>query len=205
MARGGYRESAGRPLGARDRMPRKSARLDRLKSMSQEYDTNEYLITNNERVFGGTALELMKALYKADQLPVRVYAASKAVEFESDKSGRTFEEIREEVRRELMEADKDDGWREKFEAEVKRLRAIIIEQRDQQLKAWVGAGILSQEGAQKVRSLWAEGADRPFHIEDFAMPDGNSGAFCFLVRKSATHEIALVRSPITQLRVSPSM
>jgi hypothetical protein len=174
MARGGYRENAGRPLGARDRMPRKSARLDRLKSMSQEYDANEYLITNNERVFGGTALELMTALYKAEQLPVRVrlYAASKAVEFESDKSGRTFEEIREEVRRELMEADKDDGWKEKFEADVKRLRAIIIEQRDQQLKAWVGAGILSQEAAQKVRSLWAEGADRPFHIEDFAMPDG---------------------------------
>ena len=96
----------------------------------------------------------MTALYKAEQLPVRVrlYAASKAVEFESDKSGRTFEEIREEVRRELMEPDKHDGWREKFEADVKRLRAIIIEQRDQQLKAWVGAGILSQEAAQKRHS-----------------------------------------------------
>jgi hypothetical protein len=87
MARGGYREGAGRPFGARDAAPRKNARLDRLKSMSQEYDTNEYLITNNERVFGGTALELMTALYKAEQLPVRVrlYAPSKAVEFESDK------------------------------------------------------------------------------------------------------------------------
>jgi hypothetical protein len=93
------------------------------------------------------------------------------VEFECDKSGRTLEEIREEVRRELIEADNDDGWREKLEADVKRIRAIIIGQRDQQLKAWVGAGILSQEAAQKVRSLWAEAADRPFHIEDFAMPD----------------------------------
>ena len=174
MTRGGYREGAGRPFGARDVSPRKSARLDRLKSMSEEYDTNEYLITNERRVFAGNALELMTVMYKAEQLPVRVrlYAASKAVEFECDKSGRTLEQIREEVRRELIEANNDDGWKEKLEADVKRIRAIIIEQRDQQLKAWVGAGILSQEAAQKVRSLWAEAADRPFHIEDFAMPDG---------------------------------
>ena len=110
---------------------------------------------------------------KAGPLPVRVrlYAASKAIEFECDKSGRTLEQMREEMRRELIEADNGDGWKEKLEADVKRIRAIIIEQRDQQLKAWVGAGILSQEAAQKVRSLWAEAADRPFHIEDLAMPD----------------------------------
>ena len=100
------------------------------------------------------------------------YAASKAVELECDKSGRSLEEIREEVRRELMEADKDDGSKEKFEADVKRLRAIIIEQRDQQLKAWVADGVLSEEAAHRVRGLWAENADRPFHIEDLAMPDG---------------------------------
>ena len=142
--------------------------------MSEEYDTNEYLITNNERIFGGNALGLMTAIYKAEQLPVRVrlYAASKSVEFESDKSGHILEEIREQVRRELMEADKDDGCKEKFEADVKRLRAIIIEQRDQQLKAWVADGVLSEEAAHRVRGMWAENGDRPFHIEDFAMPDG---------------------------------
>jgi len=88
--------------------------------MSEEYDTNEYLITNERRVFAGNALELMTVMYKAEQLPVRVrlYAASKAVEFECDKSGRTLEEIREEVRRELVEADNDDGWKEKLEADV---------------------------------------------------------------------------------------
>jgi hypothetical protein len=142
--------------------------------MSEEYDTNEYLITNNERIFGGNALEFMTAIYKAEQLPVRIrlYAASKSVEFESDKSGHTREEIREQVRRELMEAYKDDGCTEKFEADVKRLRAIIIEQRDQQLKAWVADGVLSEEAAHRVRGMWAENGDRPFHIEDFAMPDG---------------------------------
>jgi hypothetical protein len=116
----------------------------------------------------------MTAVYKAERLPVRVslYAASKSVEFESDNSGHTLEEIREQVRRELMEADKDDGWKEKFEADVKRLRAIIIEQRDQQLKTWVADGVLSEEAAHKVRGMWAENGDRPFHIEDFAMPDG---------------------------------
>jgi hypothetical protein len=33
-------------MGARDSLPRKSASLDRLKSMSEDFDTNEYLITN---------------------------------------------------------------------------------------------------------------------------------------------------------------
>jgi hypothetical protein len=115
----------------------------------------------------------MTAIYKAEQLPVRVrlYAASKSVEFENEKSGKTLEEMREQVRRELMEADKDDGCT-KCEADVKRLRAIIIEQRDQQLKAWVADGVLSEEAAHKVRGMWAENGDPPVHIEDFAMPDG---------------------------------
>jgi hypothetical protein len=99
--------------------------------MSEEYDTNEYLITNEKRVFAGNALELMTVMYKAEQLPVRVrlYAASKAIEFECDKSGRTLEEIREEVRRELIEANNDDGWKEKLEADVKRIRARLDKHR----------------------------------------------------------------------------
>jgi hypothetical protein len=49
-------------MGARDSLPRKSARLDRLKSMSEDFDTNEYLITNKDKVFSGNSLELMVAL-----------------------------------------------------------------------------------------------------------------------------------------------
>jgi hypothetical protein len=173
MARGGHRENAGRPLGARDRMPRKSARLDRLKSMSEEYDTNEYLITNETRIFGGNALELITAMYKAEELPVRVrlYAAAKAVEFESDKSARTLEDIKEQVRREM--ASEGEGGLERLVDEIKRHRKVIIEARDQQLRAWVDSGQLNAEQAALVRGMWADvDEDAPFHINDLAMPDG---------------------------------
>jgi hypothetical protein len=107
-------------------MPRKSARLDRLKSMSEEYDTNEYLITNETRVFGGNALELITAMYKAEQLPVRVrlYAAAKAVEFEN-RDGRKIDEIREEIRQELMGGAIDDDPIEELLAEVARRRQVM--------------------------------------------------------------------------------
>src|ERR1700730_12815888 len=173
MARGGYREGAGRPFGARDASPRKSARLDRLKSMSEEYDTNEYLITNETRTFGGNALELITAMYKAEELPVRVrlYAAAKAVEFESDKSARTLEDIKEQVRREM--ASEGEGGLERLVDEIKRHRKVIIEARDQQLRAWVDSGQLNAEQAALVRGMWADvDEDAPFHINDLAMPDG---------------------------------
>ena len=126
MSRGGYRAGAGRPFGARDRMPRKSVKLDRLKSMSPEYDTNEYLITNEARIFGGNALELMTAMYKAEQLPVRVrlYAAGKAVEFENQ-NGKSIEEIRAEILQELK-AEGDDSL-DRLVDDLKRHRAVIIE------------------------------------------------------------------------------
>jgi len=66
--------------------------------MSEEYDTSEYLITNKRKIFKGNALELITAMYKAEQLPVRVrlYAASKAAEFENP-GGKSIEEIRTEI------------------------------------------------------------------------------------------------------------
>ena len=174
MSRGGYRAGAGRPFGARDRMPRKSVKLDRLKSMSPEYDTNEYLITNEARIFGGNALELMTTMYKAEQLPVRVrlYAASKAVEFENQ-NGKSIEEIRAEILQELK-AEGDDSL-DRLVDDLKRHRAVIIEYRDLQLQAWIEDGTLSEAAAAKVRDLWADKDDRPWpsriHLDNMAMPD----------------------------------
>jgi len=61
---------------------------------------------------------------------------------------------------------------EQLDHEIRRHRDVIIEYRDAQLKAWIDAGELTQRVAELVRSLWAEQGDRPFHIDDFAMPDG---------------------------------
>jgi hypothetical protein len=93
--------------------------------MSEDYNTNEYLFTNEERIFGGNALELMVALYKSEQLPVRVrlYAAAKAVEFESDKSGRTLEELKEEVRQEFTGGT---DYQEEILARLERLLRALI-------------------------------------------------------------------------------
>src|ERR1700757_3726150 len=90
---GGARAGAGRPLGRRDTLPRAGKKYDQLKSLAEEYDTAEFMITNNERVFAGNAVQLMIALYKAEQIPIRVrlYTASKAAEFEL-RSGDGYEE-----------------------------------------------------------------------------------------------------------------
>ena len=82
-----------------------------MKSMAAEYDTNEYLFTNDEKVFTGNAIELITAIYKAERLPIRVrlYAATKAVDYENV-GGKSVEEIREELRREL-EGDPEENER----------------------------------------------------------------------------------------------
>ena len=84
MPRGGARPGAGRPVGSRDVVPRAARSYEQLKSLSPEFNTSEFFVTNDERVFGGNAVDLMKSIHKAEQLPVRVrlYAASKAAEFE---------------------------------------------------------------------------------------------------------------------------
>jgi len=83
--------------------------------MSEEYDTAEYFVTNAEKQFPGNALELMVALYKAEQLPVRVrlYAASKAVEYELT-DGKSIEEIRAEIEAERQE-DPEENHRQTIE------------------------------------------------------------------------------------------
>jgi hypothetical protein len=106
-------------------------------------------------------------------LPVRVrlYAAAKAVEFERDKSGHKLEEIEAQVRQEFL--GDTDGYLDKLTNELKRHREVIIEYRDRQLRAWIDAGEITEKAAGLVRGLWAdEGNDRPFHIDDLAMPDG---------------------------------
>ena len=90
MGKGGARAGAGRPPGARDSVPRGGKKYDRLKSMSQSFDSNEYLFTNQDKVFKGDALDLIKAIYKAEQIPgrVRLYAAAKPLNSRRAQMGR---------------------------------------------------------------------------------------------------------------------
>jgi hypothetical protein len=66
------------------------------------------------------------------------------------------------------------------------------------MKAWIDAGELTQRVAELVRSLWAEQGDRPFHIDDLAMPDGGSG------RLPRISEIAPPLQPQVVVRKGPS-
>jgi hypothetical protein len=85
MPRGGLRNPpGGRPAGAKDKLPRGRKNYDEFKRMVYDAEAAEYLYTNDSKEFDGNALELMTTVYRAEQLPVRtrLYAASKAVEFE---------------------------------------------------------------------------------------------------------------------------
>jgi hypothetical protein len=129
---GGARAGAGRPLGRRDTLPRAGKQYERMKSLAEDYDTTEFMITNNERVFAGNAAQLMVAVYKAEQIPIRVrlYAASKAAEFEL-RSGDGYEETFGE------------DYGEKLVAAIARLREETprSEQARGALEEWFGGDI----------------------------------------------------------------
>jgi hypothetical protein len=80
-----------------------------------DYDKSEYFITNADKVFAGNSLELMVAMYKCEELPVRVrlYAAGKAVEYELA-NGKSIEEIRAEIEAERQE-DPEESHRKTIE------------------------------------------------------------------------------------------
>src|SRR6516165_9591510 len=84
MSKGGRRQGAGRPMGARDRVPRGRNGFDKLKTMVREAEDAEYLFSSDDKEFTGTAVQLLQAIYKAESLPVkiRLYAASKAADYE---------------------------------------------------------------------------------------------------------------------------
>jgi hypothetical protein len=141
---------------------------EKMSSMSEDYNTNEYLFTNEERIFGGNALELMVALYKSEQLPVRVrlYAAAKAVEFESDKSGRTLEELKEEVRQEFTGGT---DYQEEILARLERIRAAtpLSERVHQQVVEETDDPELADAVAALIA---AKGFGREAHITEIALP-----------------------------------
>lgn len=83
---GGPRPGAGRPLGSKDRLPRgkKPEAIDRLKQIVIEAQEGEYLWKDKLEPFEGNSFDLLRAIYKCNQIDIklRMYAASKMVEHE---------------------------------------------------------------------------------------------------------------------------
>jgi hypothetical protein len=152
-------------------MPNRGSRLE---AKLDEYKA----VVLESKPFNGDSLELLRAVYRGDYFAThdQIYAASQVLRFEHPPAvtvdGCGVEQIREEVRQEFLGGDRDGGL-DRLVDEIKRHRKVIIEARDQQLRAWVDTGQLSAEQAQLVRSMWADvDEDAPFHVNDLAMPDG---------------------------------
>jgi hypothetical protein len=102
-------------MGAKDRVPRRNSRWHgKFEEMAQQYDASEYLCTNDEKQFTGDARQLLQLIYRSEKLPVRIrlYAASKAMEFEpvtvdvtaTEEARLTLEELADRATREIEEA-----------------------------------------------------------------------------------------------------
>ena len=65
-------------------MPRENKVFDRMKEIAKDYEDSEYMYTNEERKYNGSAVELIKDIYQDENQPikVRLYAATKASEYE---------------------------------------------------------------------------------------------------------------------------
>ena len=72
MARGGRRRGAGRPMGRKDTFPRSQKDYDQLKTMVYDAEVAEFLSTNDNKEFTGTAMELLQSIYRAESLPVKI-------------------------------------------------------------------------------------------------------------------------------------
>jgi hypothetical protein len=153
--------------------------------------------------FEGDSLEFLRATMMGKIWPTReqIYAAKSVLPVEyppaATVDGRSVEEVRAEIVEE--QGRENAGWREELTDEIRRHRAAIIEYRDEQLRAWMEAGELTQGAAELVRGLWANGADdRPFHIDDLAMPDGGRAGHVSLIS-----EIARPPQPAVVVRKRP--
>jgi hypothetical protein len=136
---GGSRRGAGRPLGRKNLRPGTSAAL------IEAARINENLIPVK---FEGDSLEFLRAAMSGKIWPTReqLFAARSVLPIEhppaTSVDGRSVDEIREEVRREIFEERRRDGEaaRKQLEHEIRRRREVIVEHRDAKLKAWINAG-----------------------------------------------------------------
>ena len=139
-------------MGRKDTFPRSQKDYDQLKTMVYDAEVAEFLSTNDNKEFTGTAMELLQSIYRAESLPVkiRLYAATKAVDHEPKVvPQKEIDEQADEARDFLMK-------------ELDRLHREHTRQKDEQLHAWISEGKLTEEQALLARSQWAEERDAPW-------------------------------------------
>jgi hypothetical protein len=170
MPRGGARPGAGRPFGSKDVRPRKSTYLKDLGDMAVEYDKSEYFITNPDRVFAGNSLDLMVAMYKCEELPVRVrlYAAGKAAEYELT-GGKSIEEVRAEIEAEQQE-DPEESRRQTIELISHFVRYAVHETQSRLAGRAKGRAGPPAWIADLVDELLAERGEAEVHASEITPP-----------------------------------
>jgi len=152
VARGGRRPGAGRPMGAKDRIRggRRVKLGPQLEGAIEDVETAEFLVSNANKTFDGSALELIREIYKCEKLPVkiRLYAATKAVEYEGGTIGEDRDFSANVV---VYLPDNTRDW----SPEERIGNEGVLKQRDKELKQWIGEGKLTEEQAIMVRKQWA--------------------------------------------------
>jgi hypothetical protein len=167
------------------RAPR-TKRVERVKAMAQDYDASEYIFTNENKVFEGSALDLIKSVYAAEALPikVRLYAATKAAEYEN-RLGEDGQPIGNaqmhiylpdngrdpELLAELgsVSLEEREAWQKKREARHKE-RNGTVECRDAQLRSWITGGKMTEAQALLARSQWIQSGDPPWQSVELPAP-----------------------------------
>jgi hypothetical protein len=170
---GGKRPGAGRPPGSPNHAPRvDNKKLHEAIETAQVLaaETGEYLFSNDKKTFEGFGLDLLRAVYRAEQLPLRLrtYCASIAARFENqadgtgalDENGQPFGiSDRPQVHIYLPDNGRDCELLNKngvitFEerAEHAKRRIEFVTQQDDRLRRLVKRGKLTQAQALAVRS-----------------------------------------------------
>ena len=159
---GGARPGAGRPLGRRNLRP--SGTIIAAERAEQG------LVP--VRFEGGDSLAFLRATMEGTIWPTReqIYAAKSVLPIEHSPAvtfdGRTIDEIKAESVHEYVERQKRmaDEHREDLINEVGRMRKAMIEDCDTRLRGWMAAGLVSDDFAPQIRSLYAkvDQGDEPF-------------------------------------------
>jgi len=159
---GGARSGAGRPLGRRNLRP--SGTIIAAERAEQGLVPVQFE--------GGDSLAFLRATMDGTIWPTReqIYAAKSVLPIQYAPAvtfnGHSIDEIKAEAVREYVEQQKQvaDEARVDLINQVGRMRRAMIEDCDTRLRGWMAAGLVSDDFAPQIRSLYAkvDQGDEPF-------------------------------------------
>jgi hypothetical protein len=148
---GGRRRNQGRPLGSKNRIPRSERRpvaeTERLRRIVAEIEDADYLVSSNDKEFKGSSFEFLKAMMRAERLPikVRLYAAKEIVGYEP----RLAEG-------ELLDAVFNSSV---IMDELQTNSAERTRERDAKLRQWIEEGRVTEAAVILIRGLFVNEHD----------------------------------------------